>query len=176
MMNIHLITLRRQEIEQEIARLNSRLSEMDGELKDLAIAERVFDRLSGAAGNSSRASNESKPTPFPRANPNAAMSLRDLIIGAVTDAKKNGIVGLKPREIQKRILQVYGVDKAANVVNTRTWRLWNEDKALNKSEGGVYSLPSKEIPADDVTVEGPSAGESETSSEHGREADRGGAS
>jgi hypothetical protein len=173
-MNTHIITHRRQEVEQEIVRLKSRLSEMEGELSDLSIAERVFERLSGASGNSPRAANEPKPTQVVSPSSNEAMTMRQLIEGALLHAKKQGRSGLKPSEIKDWIFTVYGVNKATTVVNTRTWRLWKEDGTLIKTDAGVYSLRTEEIPADEMTVEGPSAGESKPPSAEGREAGPGG--
>jgi hypothetical protein len=157
MIDTSVITRRRREVEQEIVRLKSSIARMEAELIELATAERVMNRLSGTVGDTLGETKAQKSSTSIAASPAEHMTLRDLITGALADAKNEGLAGLKPREIQRRIKQVYGVERDAPVVNTRTWRLWKEDKILNKTDGGVYSLP-EEKPADENSLTGTSAG------------------
>ena len=172
-MDTHIITIRRQEVEQEIVRLKSRMAEMEIELVDLATAERVLAKLTGAIGQSPRTADEPKPPRALVANPADKMNLRELIIGALQSAKDEGLLGLKPVQIQQRIVDVYGVDKSRNVVNTRTWRLWKEDGILDKQGDGTYSL-SEKIEAEGTLNLEPAPTASDINPVHGREAGQGG--
>lgn len=173
-MDKHLITLRRGELERERDRLNERLATITLELSDLDVAERVFDRLTGAKRGT--VSNGDEPTPqgVAKAAGHEGMTVREMIKAALMDARQRGLPGIAPKEARAYMVSVYGRD-VGQQVNTTLHRMLTVLKEVNKDEAtGLYSLPLKEKPVDDTTVESPSTGLFDNPEAKGREAGPGG--
>lgn len=142
-----LITNRRQEVEQEIARLKSRLEEMDAELVDLATAEKVLARLSGAERGSYGPADKHEPKEASGERPNGIPQVPEMIMTVMTDMSGVHRDGMKPTQVTNYIRRQWWPDIKPMYVSTTMWRMAQpKDGRLVKSAGGVYRLPSKENP------------------------------
>ncbi|TBE08795.1 MULTISPECIES: hypothetical protein [Rhizobium] len=163
-MDTRLIETRREEIATEVAELRGRLKTLQLELDELAIVERVINRLTGSP--ISTASTEPE-------KPGTKPTIRQMIKAALMDARQRGVPGLLPKDIRAFIKTTYG-QEIGQQVNTTASRMWHELKEIEKDQAtGAFFLP-KEKPADDATVESPSAG-FDRNQGPGREAGQGGA-
>ncbi|TAX42235.1 hypothetical protein ELI02_36050 [Rhizobium leguminosarum] len=162
-METRFIENRREEIANEMAELKGRLKDLQVELDELAVVERVINRLTG------------KPTsavPSKVEKPGSQPTVRQMIKAALMDARQRGLPGLAPKEIRAFIQNTYG-QEIGQQINTTASRMWHHLREIEKDETtGAFFLP-KEKPADEVTVESPSTG-FDDNSEHGGEARRGG--
>lgn len=161
-----LITNRRAEIERELAGLNDQIKGLQAEMAELAVVEKVFARLSGKA--------EPERARRPEAQSEKVLTVREMIKAALMDARQRKLSGLLPKDIRAFIHNTYGAE-IGQQINTTASRMWHTLKEIEKDEEtGMFSLPN-EKPADDATVESPSAG-FESNDQHDREAGQGGAS
>ncbi|MBY3044833.1 hypothetical protein [Rhizobium leguminosarum] len=162
-METRFIENRREEIANEMAELKGRLKDLQMELDELAVVERVINRLTGKPTSdvsSKVGKHSSKPT------------VRQMIKAALMDARQRGLPGLAPKEIRAFIQNTYG-QEIGQQINTTASRMWHDLREIEKDETtGAFFLP-KEKPADEVTVESPSTG-FDDNSVHGGEARRGG--
>ena len=162
-MDTRFIEKRREEIATEMAELKGRMKDLQTELDELAVTERVINRFAG------------KPTPQVEEKaekPGTKPTVRQMIKAALMDARQRGLPGLLPKEIRAFIQNTYG-QEIGQQINTTASRMWHDLKEIEKDETtGSFYLP-KEKPADDVTVESPSTG-LDHNPEHGREAGQGG--
>lgn len=175
-MNIDLITIREDELRAELARLQDGIKAVEKELEELGVAKGVFLRLTGkvaGAPTSTAAPKGVHPSRTAQKKPDELPTIRNLVFEALMDARQRGLPGLAPRQIREYVAQHYDYEmgSAANTVPSRMWRT---EKAIRKNtETGLFSLLSKEKPADDISLAGTSAGLFKTPAK-GREAGPGG--
>jgi hypothetical protein len=177
--NAGLILNRRREVEQEIARLQTQLKEYDKELVELATAERVLTRLTGArgpapseaVGPSTAKGSAEGAAPVTYGNP---PTLPQLILTALSRAHRSGLTGLEPKDIADAILLRNPTAKVSGV-NSIAWRMWKRGQLAKDEGSSLYRLPDKEKPADLLSPAGEqSAGLSDQPSAQGGEARPGG--
>ena len=167
---LNIITTRRLEVEREIARLQQSIAELQAELPELATAEKVFLRLSGAIGPSPRSANAEWTTPVAslRAPPR---HLTDVIVEIMEDLVASGIEGMEPKDALPQVRERWKPTADGTIVSTTFWRLLQQ-KRLIKDEGtSFYRLPKKEL-ADDSRPAGETSSAMQPA--EGREAAPGG--
>ncbi|MFC3723420.1 hypothetical protein [Neoaquamicrobium sediminum] len=174
-MNIDLITIREAELKAELTRLRESIDAVEKELDELTIAKGVFLRLTGKA-KAPASTSAPKRAKFPRPaqkKPEELPTIRNLVFEALMDARQRGLPGLAPRQIREYVAQRYNYEMGSSA-NTVPSRMWRTEKAIQKdTETGLFSLPSKEKPADENSLAGTSAGLFEAPAK-GREAGPGG--
>lgn len=162
-METRIIEKRRDEIATEMTELKGRLRDLQLELDELDVVERVINRLTGkplGAATERVDQQVAKPT------------VRQMIKAALMDARQRGLPGLLPKEIRVWIHKTYG-QEIGQQINTTASRMWHDLHEIEKDDAtGAFYLP-KEKPADDATLESPSTG-LDSNPEHGREAGQGG--
>lgn len=142
-MDSAIIKNRRREVAQEVERLQSRLAELNAELSELEIAERVIDRLSGGQRDSVSQGNEPQPQKPSRQN-ETSMTIRQMVMEALMDARQRGLRGLAPKDIREYISREFGKD-IGQQVNTTASRMWRDIGEISKHEdGGLFYLPDRE--------------------------------
>ena len=162
-METRFIENRREEIANEMAELKGRMKDLQMELDELAVVERVINRLTGKPATAAPQKTE---------KPGTKPTVRQMIKAALMDARQRGLPGLAPKEIRAFIQDTYG-QEIGQQINTTASRMWHDLKEIEKDETtGAFYLP-KEKPADDATVESPSTG-LDHNPEHDREAGQGG--
>lgn len=162
-METRFIENRREEILTEMAELKGRLKDLQMELDELAVVERVINRLTGKPSQAAAQKTE---------KPGSKPTVRQMIKAALMDARQRGLPGLAPKEIRAFIQNTYG-QEIGQQINTTASRMWHDLREIEKDETtGAFFLP-KEKPADEVTVESPSTG-LDHNPEHDREAGQGG--
>ena len=168
-MDKQLIANRRAEVKQEIEKLKGEMDALTAELTRLDIAEEVFDSLTNAKPSKPEAISSSKESPEERP------SVRSMIKEALMDAQQRGEPGLAPRHIREYIKTTYQYE-IGQQVNTVASRMWHVMKELEKDEStGLFSLPSKDKPASQVSLEDELADLDIKPEAQGREAGPGGA-
>ncbi|HTV70179.1 MAG TPA: hypothetical protein VMF90_16755 [Rhizobiaceae bacterium] len=157
-MDANVIKIRRGEVDRHIERLKAELDALTAELRELEIAERVFNRLTGAERNTSGKVAESKPSPpKPAVTKKGVMTVRQMVFEALMDARQRGLPGRTPNEIREYLLAHHKM-KIGQPINTTASRMWRDLKEINKDEAGRFSLPEKESAADLLSVgDGPAA-------------------
>ena len=152
------ISLRRSQIEQEMEQLRSRANELEAELEELGIAERVLARLSGASGAKVGTAVKPKPKSASEAQAAGSPTMPVMIFTVLKEAYRQGLKGLEPKDISDRIDAKGWGPINRDVIRTRTWRLARDQKL--RKVGSVYSLldPENEKPADDNSEGNESAG------------------
>ncbi len=172
-MDGNLIKIRRAKVDGEISLLKERIAKLTSELAELDIAERVINRLSGMSADPDGQASGREPAKAYEAKASGSMTVRQMVTAALMDARQKGEPGLTPSQVREFIRTTYAAE-IGQQINTNLHRMYNDLKEIAKDEAtGLYSLPSKENPADDVTVESPSAGLFDTQAQ-GREAGPGG--
>ncbi|PSJ54868.1 hypothetical protein [Kumtagia ephedrae] len=145
MTDMTLILNRRREVEQEIARLKDALSVMEAELVELATAERVMSRLTGAERPSAGATDQPKPPATARPSARKA-TMPEMITKVLQNADYEagifGGVALEPKEIGRRIEQLYGVIVRGEAVSSICWRMWKRGQLAKDEGSSSYHLPT----------------------------------
>lgn len=164
-MEHNLITTRRREVEQEIARLRILIAEAETELADLATAERVLARLSGAKRGPVSEVNKPQQTRLPIEDTSAdTLPLTQKIMQVVQEGYRRGLAGMEPREIADAI-EAKGWGKVdRGYVRTRTWRMMDEGKLAKIPGTSRYTMPpegGEKKPADQASEGEQSAGSSD---------------
>lgn len=164
MENVSLILNRRREVEQEIGRLKTRLSDMQTELVELETAERVFARLSGAKRPQTGKADEQKPAEAPKLSTGQPikMSVPQKIQHVLAEAYRQGLPHLEPKDIAKRVNEKWpGTGKSENI-GAIVWRMWKAKRLVKADRDlAMYALPfipGNEKPADLLSEEEQSAG------------------
>lgn len=156
-----LITIRRAELDGEAERLRARLEAITAERQELDIAERVIDRLSGAQRDSAGEANQPQPPQVASSRTKRPVTVRQMIMAALMDARQRGLPGRTPQEIREYIEATYG-QKIGQQINTTASRMWHDIKEIDKdTEAGLFRLPLKEKPADLLSGGEQSAGYSQ---------------
>jgi len=148
-MDNNLITNRRREVEAEIDRLRTMLSEYEAELVELDTAGRVMARLSGAKRAAPGEANKQEQAVVPPKVASKEPPLTDKIVAVVSEAHRQGRKGLEPKEIFDAIIaKGWAADLAA--VRSTTWRIWNKHGRLSKPDpdSPLYSVPEREKATD----------------------------
>ena len=173
-MDMTLITNRRREVEQEIGRLRSRMAEMETELAELDTVIRVVSRLGGAERAKFGPADEPQSARASGAAEKAGVTMPEMILGILHSSRGDSPAEywLEPKEIARRIEQVYGVEPRGEGVSSIVWRMWKRGQLLKDADTPRYGLPDNEKPADEVSRQDASAGL--FSNVHGREAVEGG--
>ncbi|MEO9615677.1 MAG: hypothetical protein ABJG86_03500 [Nitratireductor sp.] len=157
-MNENLIEIRRSEIEAEIARLQERIKGLAAERNELDIAERVLARLSGAKQNPSQSNIEPKPSLGADDAPKRPLTVRQMIMAALMDARQKGLPGRTPKQIREYVEATYE-RKIGQQINTTASRMWHDLKEIEKDiESGLFRLPLNETPVDEKPGQVPSTG------------------
>jgi hypothetical protein len=130
--------------EQEVARLEDAIASLKVQASELEIAERVLASLS--ADDDEDAEAESAGTHdvadggISTDKPSDLPTMPEMIIDALTDARKNGKRGLAPKEIVQCIREKWWANVPPESVGPVAWRMWNKDHKLTKRETR-YFLP-----------------------------------
>ena len=177
-MDIHTIQERRDELKKKLALLTERFemqsSEISTEIGELEIAEKVWERLSGAKRNSTVTPTERHVSAATKRPKKGKLTVRQMISAALMDARQRNLPGLLPKEIRGYIQTTYELD-IGQQINTTASRMWHDLKEIEKDEkSGLYRLP-KEKPVDAVPGEVTSTGLFDQPSAQGRQAGPGGA-
>ncbi len=143
-METNLINRRREEVSQEITRLQKQLAEMEKELVELDTAERVISRLSGAERGTPGAADEHEPETPPVGKPEGIPTMPEMITEALTAAGPG--IGVRPKQIRNWIARTYWSGVRGENVSSILWRMWKRGE-LGKG-GGHYRLPLKEETVD----------------------------
>ncbi|MFN0262407.1 hypothetical protein ACKTEK_00875 [Tepidamorphus sp. 3E244] len=153
-MDINIIKLRRHEVSRELERLEKRITALQSELEELTVAERVIARLSGEDGRAAGSPDEPESSPSVGDDAGGTqMTVRAMIKEALFDARQRGLPGLAPRHIRDYIAHHYHRD-VGQQINTTASRMWREVGEIEKDESsGLFSLPSKEKPTGQESVE-----------------------
>lgn len=170
---LHLITTRRREVEQEIARLKQELAEREGELVELDTAGKVIARLSGAKWPPAGALDAA-----PKAQPDRALTAKRLtmpkmILAALRQAKAEHKPGLEPKDMTQWISVTYDPSVKGEYVSAIAWRMWKRGQLEKPEDSALYSLPGMNEAGDDLLGEATSPA-SGSQSQQGREAGPGG--
>lgn len=153
-----IVMIRRQEVEQEIARLRHLIDKYEVELSELAVAERVLSRLSGAS-ESKATSLDTQISSTAEAGPSVVPSLTmpEMILGVLGEhfEQHPNSLGLEPKQILVLISKKYSIAPRGDAVGPICWRMWKRGQ-LDKS-GPDYRLPLEEKPADLLSHDGEQA-------------------
>ena len=144
--DIGLIQARRAKIEAEIAaettrfekieqEHKSRLLDLEAELQELSVAERVFAKLTKEISGTELEMQEA-----PTTKPDDAPTVPEMVREALKHAKELGSPGLKPAEILSFIQGKWWPSAVSNQVGPVVWRM-GEKGFLLKRRDGIYSLP-----------------------------------
>ncbi len=145
-METNLINRRREEVSQEITRLQKQLAEMEKELVELDTAERVISRLSGAERGAPGAADEHESETPSGEKPEGIPTMPQMITEALTFyCRVQGRA--KPRDVRDWIKRKYWRDVKGETVSSILWRMWKRGD-LEKI-GTQYRLPLKEETADE---------------------------
>jgi hypothetical protein len=143
-MDSNLIKIRLHEVATEMDRLKGRLALLAAERDELEIAERVINRLSGGKRVDAGSETESQPSPSARTEEGKQMTIRQMVMESLMDARQRGLPGLAPKHIREYIQSHFGRD-IGQQANTTASRMWREIGEIAKDEEtGLFSLPSKE--------------------------------
>lgn len=147
-MDKHLITIRRGEIDRQIGRLQEQLDALNVERGELDIAERVFDKLTGAKRSAPSEANEPRAPSVRIVAKDGRPTIRQMIMAALMDAKQRNFPGRTPQEIREFIKATYNLE-IGQPINTNASRMWRDLKEIDKDEAsGRFRLPSKEKATD----------------------------
>ena len=188
-MDTNVILIRRREVEQEIARLKSSISAMEAELVDLATAERVIARLTGAERPTVGTGHSEKSPEVSGAKPSDIPTMPQMITEVLSKAHRRGRISMTPKEIAAEIAESLWPEVQGEAVSSIVWRMWKRGQ-LSKHADGLYALvgvpsafnfdgiddesqPANEKPSDAKSQPDTSEGLSETE-QQGREAGPGG--
>ena len=171
-----LVKTRLHDVEQEIARLNSLIADLNVEKQELQTADRVLARLSGGAERDQLgAENESEPKELISAKPVGLPTVREMIVLAIQNANKAGKVGLAPKGMTKFIRLNYWPAMNSNQVYSNVSRMVNELSELEKDEEtGLYKLVEKIEAADNLISRSQSAAPYPVTTQQARESGSGG--
>lgn len=143
-MDITTIQNRRAEVEQQIARYDKALADLKTELEELAVAERVLLRLSGAKRAELGAADKPDETPTTKAKPDGLPTVRAMILEAMGFAEQRGRKGMSPSEIRAYIQNRHWPDMPSSQVYSNVSRMVHETNDLVKDEeSGCYRLAQK---------------------------------
>lgn len=148
-MDMILITNRRREVEHEIAKLRSAISEMESELAELTTAERVIARLSGVERGLVSEENAGKPKEVSGAKPDNIPTMPEMIGQVLATAHKRGLRAMTPKDIAKEIAERFWPEVNGEAVSSISWRMWKRDQ-LVKVGDGLYALPNKDYDLTDL--------------------------
>lgn len=146
MSDLTLIRRRKAEVTDELNRLQSRIGELQGEYRDLGVAERVLERLSGNSGGDVGEGDEQSTARPANSKPAGVPSVPEMILGVLEDAKIEGLRGLEPKDMTTRIQRRWWPDMRPEATNSIAWRMWKREQLVK--DGPVYMLPKKEEAAD----------------------------
>lgn len=191
-MQTTLITNRKREVEQEIARLRQSITSYEAELTELDTALRVLSRLSGAERGSTGEADQQKPAEASGQTFRPLKTMPNMILDVLQEAYDDGERdGLEPKEILRRIKAWYGIDPRPEAVSPICWRMWKRGQLVKDENSPLYRLPDsllrtvndglkrvaetvqKNSAADDVSGEEPPAAEDQPNVQ-GRDASEGG--
>jgi hypothetical protein len=147
--DIGLIQARRQKIVSEVnaeksrfAQLAdehaSRITALENEANELAIAERVFVKLT--KGDTSAESQAEDQTSESTGKPEGTPSVPDMILEALNHAHGFGRTRLRPAEMLSYIRGKWWPSAEGNAVSSIAWRMWQRGQ-LAKYQDGTYSVP-----------------------------------
>lgn len=143
--DLALIQARRAKIASEVAEETnrfgalqlahvSRLKELEAELNELEIAERVFAKLTGESSSAGTPANTGKPADTP--------PMPEMIREALKHGKALGQPYMKPAEILSYIQGKWWPSAEPNAVGPIAWRMWQREE-LEKYKDGTYGLPEE---------------------------------
>jgi hypothetical protein len=155
MNDLHLITVRRGEVSKLIASHRSAIAELEAELVDLETAGKVIARLSGEPWPPSGAPNTVTAaiikTPVTLTTPFAsgtALTMPEMIIAVLTQAHRQGLIALTPKEMSERIREKFApADLRGDYVASIAWRTAKQGRIV-KIGDGRYSLPEEKAALD----------------------------
>jgi hypothetical protein len=159
-MESELITSRENELRAKQTRLQEQMLGIERELAELEVAKAVLARLSGKKQVSPvvAAPPAKKSTRAGQKKPGGLPTIKEMVLAALMDARQRNAPGLAPKDIRNFASSRYNFEMGSSA-NTVPSRMWRDEKIIRKdTETGLFSLPSKEKPADDTTVESPSTG------------------
>jgi hypothetical protein len=141
----HLIAARRQAIEAELAQLATRADELRKELADIAVAERVVARLSGASADEASAAERRVEEEAVGSKPPGTPSIPDMIMTVLQEDVIGG--GMEPKAITRDVQTRWWPNVPSNAISSIAWRMWKRGQL--RKEGSVYMLPEENEAADD---------------------------
>lgn len=110
----------------------NRVADLEAELEELQIAERVFAKLTGeATDGSGGGANTGKPANTP--------PVTDMIREALAHGKSLGTARMKPAEMLSYIQGKWWPSADSTAVGPIAWRMWQRDE-LDRYQDGTYSL------------------------------------
>ena len=152
---LNVITVRRREVEQEIARARDVITNGEKELAELDMAGAVIARLTGAswppAGEAD--AGPSKGGPLFSGAAVAPMSLPSMIEAVLTKAHRRGLRMMEPKEIRQEIADSLDPNVKSEAVSSICWRMWKRGQLEKVAETAAYRLPLK--PGDEGYVRSP---------------------
>lgn len=145
MSELSLILNRRAEVVGMIDRIKSELPALEAELVELDTAGKVMARLTGAEWYPAGEENRPLPPPAIEDSGGKKATMPEMIQIILEQAHKEGLRGLEPKEITRRIAAAWVPDVKGDYVSAITWRMWKRQQ-LAKVEGGLYRVPYKNFP------------------------------
>jgi len=132
-LDIGMIAVRRDEIQAELAKMDRRAEELRGELSELDIAARVFQRLVASA-----MAPDEDDIPLAAAagsrKPEGIPTTPEMIVMVLKEAAKP----LEPREIKETIAARWWPDVQSEDVGPTAWRMWRRGELAKDSS--LYAL------------------------------------
>ncbi len=144
--DLGLIQARRKKIEADIQTERQRheraLVALQDELKELAIAERVFSKLTGA--DASDVQEQKRSETQASGKPDGLPPMSEMIKEALAHAVAIGANGLKPAGILSYVRGKYWPGAESKDVGPIAWRMWQNEQ-LEHYEAGEYALLDIEV-------------------------------
>lgn len=152
----NLIAIRRREIQSEISRLSDRIRELQKELPELEVAERVMGRLAddgtGSGEEGSVAAPERDEALAFVAKPPGTPTIPEMIFEALKDAASKGSPGLQPAGMTSFIAGRWWPEVPGVAVSPIAWRMWKRGQLVK--DGPIYKLPTNNDAAPPLLTEG----------------------
>jgi hypothetical protein len=176
--DLQIVTRRHREVEEEIARLKSRLADLEAELPDLETAARVIARLSGAEWHPTSAADEQQPPKASGGKPEGLPAVTEMIMIIMTESYRQGRRGMTPKEVMNAIVERWWPNMGRTIVSTTMWRMAQpkDGRLVKDDETSLYMLaaPRNNEADDDLLGRATSPASDVQPRAQGREAGPGG--
>jgi len=137
---LHIITVRRREVEQEIARAREVIVSGEKELVELDMAASVLARLTGASWPPVGEADQQSKAGDASISARVDLTVPQMITQVLRDAHKRGVTMMEPKDIRQAIEAELDPSIRSEAVSSIVWRMWKRNQ-LQKVEGtSAYRL------------------------------------